>query len=135
LHLPDALPISTRFSTVPFLLFLYGAAQLGWWVGLRPIRERTKASSLAVAPGLESGERVYDPNAMASPNPGPSSEMAFNFAASPPPPPPRAPPPPPPVPVAVAAPVVRAEPPRPAPRPPVRQPETPSSLVTKGDAL
>jgi len=128
--------VSTLFSTVPFLLFLYGAAQLGWWVGLRPIRERTKASSLAVAPGLESGERVYDPNAMmTSPNPSPSSEMAFNFAASPPPPPPRAPPPPPPVPVAVAAPVVRAEPTRPAPRPPVRQPETPASLVTKGDAL
>ncbi len=125
----------TLFSTVPFLLFLYGAAQLGWWVGLRPIRERTKASSLSAAPGLESGERVYDPNAMPSPNPGLQSEMAFNFAEAPPPPPPRAPPPPPPVPVAVAAPVVRAEPPRPVPRPPVRQPETPTSLVMKGDAL
>src|SRR6266699_2497328 len=43
--------VSTLFSTVPFLLFLYGAAQLGWWVGLRPIRERTRASSLAAAPG------------------------------------------------------------------------------------
>jgi len=127
--------VSTLFSTVPFLLFLYGAAQLGWWVGLRPIRERTRASSLSVAPGLESGERVYDPDAIPSPNPGPQSEMAFNFAAAPPPPPPRAPPPPPPVPVAVAAPAVRAVAPRAAPRPPVRQPETPASLVTKGDAL
>src|SRR6266581_1270429 len=124
----------TLFSTVPFLLFLYGAAQLGWWVGLRPIRERTKASSLSVAPSLESGERVYDPNAMPSPNPGPQSETAFNFTAAPPPPP-RAPPPAPPVPVAVAGPVVHAEPPRPVPRPPVRQPETPASLVMKGDAL
>src|SRR5207247_1123305 len=40
--------VSTLFSTVPFLLFLYGAAQLGWWVGLRPIRERTRASSLVM---------------------------------------------------------------------------------------
>ena len=127
--------VSTLFSTVPFLLFLYGAAQLGWWVGLRPIRERTKASSLSVAPGLESGERVYDPNAMPSPNPSPQSEMAFNFAPAPPPPPPRAAPPPPPIPIAVAAPAVRAEAPRPVPRPPVRQPETPASLVMKGDAL
>ncbi|HYU07599.1 MAG TPA: tetratricopeptide repeat protein [Thermoplasmata archaeon] len=127
--------VSTLFSTVPFLLFLYGAAQLGWWVGLRPIRERTKASSLSVAPGLESGERVYVPNAMPSPNPGPQSEMAFNFAAAPPPPPPRTAPPPPPVPVAVAAAAIRAEAPRPVPRPPVRQPETPASLVIKGDAL
>src|SRR6266581_2489723 len=126
--------VSTLFSTVPFLLFLYGAAQLGWWVGLRPIRERTKASSLSVAPALESGERVYDPNAMPSPNPGPQSEMAFNFAAAPPPPPPRTAPPPPPAPVAVAAPAVRAEVPRPVPRPPVRQPETPASLVMKGVA-
>lgn len=127
--------VSTLFSTVPFLLFLYGAAQLGWWVGLRPIRERTRASSLSAAPGLESGERVYDPNAMPSPDPGPQPEMAFNFAAASPPPPPRTAPPPPPVPVAVTAAAMRPEAPRPVPRPPVRQPETPASLVMKGDAL
>jgi len=127
--------VSTLFSTVPFLLFLYGAAQLGWWVGLRPIRERTRASSLSAAPGLESGERVYDPNATPSPDPGPQPEMAFNFAAASPPPPPRTAPPPPPVPVAVTAAAMRPEAPRPVPRPPVRQPETPASLVMKGDAL
>ncbi|HYT00860.1 MAG TPA: tetratricopeptide repeat protein [Thermoplasmata archaeon] len=127
----------TLFTTVPFLLFLYGAAQIGWWVGLRPIRERTKATALSAGTEMEldSGERVYDPTATS--NPGPAPEMAFNFAAAPPPPPPVMQPPPPPTPTVAPVPVPtpKAEPPKPAPRPPVRQPETPASLVTKADAL
>ncbi|HEX9341250.1 MAG TPA: tetratricopeptide repeat protein [Thermoplasmata archaeon] len=122
--------VPTFFSTVPFLLFLYGAAQLGWWGGLRPIRERSKASSLSAARHVDSGERVYDPEAVA-PMPEPP-EMAFEVATAPPPPPPLSPLPPPPEPPDIAAPAARVEPPTPAPRPPVREPETPAGLVAKG---
>jgi hypothetical protein len=41
--------IPTLFSTVPFLVFLYGATQIGWWLVLRPIRDRTKVTSLRSA--------------------------------------------------------------------------------------
>src|SRR5437667_325286 len=41
--------VPTLFSTVPFLLFLYGGTQVAWWIVLRPIRDRTKAGSLSVA--------------------------------------------------------------------------------------
>src|SRR6267143_3225764 len=55
--------VPTLFSTVPFLVFLYGAVQIGWWVVLRPIRERTKVTSLRSAAEIDSGERLYDPSA------------------------------------------------------------------------
>src|SRR5205823_7650597 len=63
-----ALPISTLFSTVPFLLFLYGGTQVAWWIVLRPIRDRTKAGSLSVATDVDESERVYD-DTVQSPNP------------------------------------------------------------------
>jgi tetratricopeptide (TPR) repeat protein len=126
--------IPTLFSTVPFLVFLYGAAQVGWWVVLRPIRERTKVTSLRSAAEIDSGERVYDPTApiLDAPPLGPSEPMMSSFVDPPPPSP--SPPPPPPVP----APAMRApkpEAPKPAPRAPVREPETADSLVQKARAL
>lgn len=132
--------IPTLFSTVPFLLFLYGGAQVAWWVLLRPIRERTKSAGLYANPEIDSGERVYDPSAP-TPNPEPpnsaADQIAFNFAAAPPPPPKAKPPPP-----AVSA--AREKPeeppkapvvPKAAPRPVVRQPDTADSLTSKGEAL
>lgn len=131
--------VPTLFSTLPFLLFLYGGTELGWWIALRPIRDRTKVAAEAAAAEIDTGERVYDPTAPL-PTTVPDSEMAFNFAAAPPPPTATRPPPPP-VPAAVApaavtsAPVPKAEPSRPAPRPPVRQPDTAESLATKANSL
>src|SRR5438552_280989 len=124
--------VPTLFSTVPFLVFLYGATQVGWWVVLRPIRDRTKETSLRSAAHIDSGERVYDPSApIPDARPLARSEPMTSSFVDPPPPPPSAPPPP------VPAPVMRAathESPRPAPRPPGRQPE-PAGLEMKGDAL
>ncbi len=126
--------VPTLFSTVPFLVFLYGATQMGWWIVLRPIRERTKTTSRRSAAEMDSGERVYDPSALMSDAPplGPSEPMTSSFV-EPPPPSPSTPPPPP-----MPAPVVRApkpEVPRPPPRAPVREPETADSLVRKAGAL
>src|SRR6059036_3540771 len=126
--------VPTLFSTVPFLVFLYGAIQIGWWVVLRPIRERTKVTSLRSAAEIDSGERLYDPSA---PIPDPpivarADRMTSSFV-DPPPPSPSAPPPPP-----RPAPVVRtpkAEPPRPGPHAPAREPETADGLVRKAEAL
>ena len=128
--------VPTLFSTVPFLLFLMGAAQMGWWLGLRPIRERTKAASLYAAAEVDSGERVYDgsaPTTDSAPPPPPGEPMAFHFAAAPPPPP-KAAPPPPPTPASTAG-TLDPETPKPVPRAPMRQPETADSLVTKAGGL
>ncbi len=126
--------IPTLFSTVPFLVFLYGAAQVGWWVVLRPIRERTKVTSLRSAAEVDSGERVYDPSALIPDAPPlrPSEPMMSSFV-DPAPPSPSTPPPPP-----MPTPAMRApkpEAPKPAPRAPVREPETADSLVQKAGAL
>src|SRR6267143_1742713 len=129
--------VPTLFSTVPFLLFLYGGTLVAWWIVLRPIRDRTKTSSLSVAANLEEDERVYD-GTLQSSNPGPDPGVdpeIFNIAAATmpaaepeaPPPPVRARP--------VPAPPARVETPKPAPRPVVRQPETAASLATNAGAL
>src|SRR5881296_95724 len=112
--------VPTLFSTVPFLVFLYGAIQIGWWVVLRPIRERTKVTSLRSAAEIDSGERLYDPSAPIPDAPivAPADRMTSSFV-DPPPPSPSAPPPP----------------PRPAPRAPAREPETADGLVRKAEAL
>src|SRR2546429_8004984 len=126
--------VPTLFSTVPFLVFLYGAVQIGWWVVLRPIRERTKVTSLRSAAEIDSGERLYDPSAPIPDAPAlaRADRMTSSFV-EPPPPSPSAPPPPP-----RPAPVMRtpkAAPPRPSPRTPAREPETADSLVRKAEAL
>ncbi|TLZ46567.1 MAG: tetratricopeptide repeat protein [Methanobacteriota archaeon] len=138
--------VPTFFSTVPFLLFLYGAAQVPWWVVLRPIRERTKASSLVGAASvLEEGERVFD-DATVIRNPEGSSgheTIAPHFPVDPPPPslpPPVAnPPKAPPVAARAAVPpaVDRPKPlvPPPVPRPPPREPETAQSLARTAKGL
>src|SRR3989440_10492803 len=126
--------IPTSFSTVPVLVFLYGATQIGWWLVLRPIRDRTKVTSLRSAAEIDSGERVYDPSAPIPDAPAlaRADRMTSSFV-EPPPPSPSAPPPPP-----RPAPVMRtpkAAPPRPSPRTPAREPETADSLVRKAEAL
>src|SRR5438093_37105 len=87
--------VPTLFSTVPFLVFLYGAVQIGWWVVLRPIRERTKVTSLRSAAEIDSGERLYDPSAPMPDAPAlaRADRMTSSFV-EPPPPSPSAPPPP-----------------------------------------
>src|SRR3989442_72130 len=129
--------VPTLFSTVPFLLFLYGGTQVAWWIVLRPIRDRTKAGSLSVATDVDESERVYDGSLQTpDPNPDPvTNPDIFNItaatspAAEPeaPPPPVRGPP--------VSAPPPRVETPKPTPRPVVRQPDTAASLPTKAGAL
>jgi tetratricopeptide (TPR) repeat protein len=135
--------VPTFFSTVPFLLFLYGAAQVPWWVVLRPIRERTKASSLAGAASvIEDGERVFDERTIIR-NPGvPSGRetLASNFAADPPPPsvPPRVAAPPPKAPPRAARPAVERPKPLVPPitsRPAPREPETAPSLARTAKGL
>src|SRR3989449_1071302 len=126
--------VPTLFSTVPFLVFLYGAIQIGWWVVLRPIRERTKVTSLRSAAQIDSGERLYDPSAPIpdAPTAARPDRMTSSFV-DPPPPNPSVPPPPP-----TPTPVMRTpkvESPRPVPRTPKREPETADSLVRKAEAL
>src|SRR5438094_20926 len=80
--------VPTLFSTVPFLLFLYGGTQVAWWIVLRPIRDRTKAGSLSVATDVDESERVYDdtvqsPNPDTHPGPQPAADPdIFNIAAT-----------------------------------------------------
>lgn len=122
----------TLFSTVPFLLFLYAAANGGWWFGLRPVRERTKAMGLYAssnaAAQIDMGERQYIEYAM-QPQTWPA---AAPMAMDPPPPPPMSVPPPPPG----LAPTGTATPP---PMPPVPhrapQPDTAETFAAKGDTL
>ena len=132
--------VPTLFSTVPFLLFLYGGTQVAWWIVLRPIRDRTKAGSLSVATDVDESERVYDdtvqsPNPDTNPGPQPAADPdIFNIAAASTPAV-EVEAPPPPVRTRVPAPPPRVETPKPAPRPVVRQPETAASLATKAGAL
>ena len=126
--------VPTFFSTLPILLVMYGGTQIAWWVVLRPIRERTKSSSLVAAPDVDSGERVFD-GTTPSANPGRGvreDSMAFNPAANPPLPSASTPPP---DPVRAPAQAPRAETPTPPPRAPVRQPDTAEGLAAKADAL
>lgn len=130
--------IPTLFSTVPFLVFLYGAAQVGWWVVLRPIRDRTKATSLRSAGEIDSGERVYDPSAEIPDAPPLARATPMTSSFVDPPPPSPSTPPPPPTAAPAPAPVMRTpklEVPRPSPRAPPREPETAESLVQKAAAL
>ena len=136
--------VPTLFSTVPFLLFLYGVTETSWWIVLRPVRDRTKSASLSVAANLDEDERVYDGTVQATnqgPEPEPelereiapatvvaSNSRLVNPASAPvsipsPPISPRR---------AATAP---AEPAPPPPRPVVRQPETPASLAKKAEGL
>src|SRR2546422_655420 len=126
--------VPTLFSTVPFLVFLYGAVQIGWWVVLRPIRERTKVTSLRSAAEIDSGERLYDPSAPIPDAPAlaRADRMTSSFVEAPPPSPSAPPPPPRPAPVMRTP---KTEPPRPALRTPAREPETANSLVRKAEAL
>src|SRR2546425_2099127 len=124
--------VPTLFSTVPFLVFLYAGAQVGWWVLLRPIRERTRESSRHAVRELEAGERFYDPSMSATDGaPMDTPEVTRKSFTSPPPPPPVRPEPPPPPSPAPLARAVKPEPPKPAPapRPVAREPETADSLV------
>ena len=121
----------TLFTFTPFVLLLYGAANVGWWIYLRPIRDRTKSSALYAGGEAEAdtGERAYMEYAMA---PAPRAAAAPAPAAVmqiPPPPPPAAVPPPP---VVLAAPTPA---PRPEARPIAPRVETPESLLAKGNAL
>lgn len=121
--------VPTLFSTVPFLLFLYGAAQVGWWVSLRPIRKRMKAASLRAAGRLGAGERVYDGSA---PNAAPADSMdpgGPDFATAAPPPPVSLPSSPSP------SQTLKPAPSKPPPRAPVREPDTADSLVVKAGSL
>src|SRR5881628_2101587 len=126
--------VPTLFSTVPFLVFLYGAVQIGWWVVLRPIRERTKVTSLRSAAEIDSGERLYDPSTPIPDAPTAARPERMTSSFVDPPPPSRSAPPPPPVPTPVMR-TPKPETPRPAPRPSPREPETADSLVRKAEAL
>ena len=122
----------TLFSTVPFLLFLYAAANIGWWFGLRPIRERTKADALYAssnaAAQLDAGERQYIEYAM---QPQPQAPAQRAVPDPPPPPPlPVASPPPPPTPAAAASVATPA-----ASVAAAAHEETADSFAAKGDTL
>ncbi len=123
------------FSTVPFLLFLYFAANLGWWFGLRPIRDRTKADALYAATDnvaqLDQGERAYMEYAM-QPSPRAYPEAAI---ADPPPPPPSSIPPPPPGPAPAAILEPAAAPAARTPSKPAAAPDSVASFSAKGDTL
>ena len=137
--------VPTLFSTVPFLLFLYGATETSWWIVLRPVRDRTKSASLSVAANLDEDERVYDGTLQVS-NPGPEPDLEpqreippatvvasnsrprnpvsaapFSIPSAPVSPRPAA--------------TAPAEPASPPPRPVARQPETPASLAKKAEGL
>src|SRR3989449_623725 len=134
---PNAREVVTFTSPDPlgltFVVCLCGAVQIGWWVVLRPIRERTKVTSLRSAAEINSGERLYDPSAPIPEAPTLArSERTTSSFVDPPPPRPSAPPPPP-----IPTPVMRTpkpETPRPARAPP-REPETADTLVRKAEAL
>lgn len=128
--------IANLFSTIPFLLFLYVAANVGWWFGLRPIRERTKTAGMYAssdsAADLDSGERAYFEYAMQPQPSWPGSASVPADPPPPPPPPPSSPPPPPPgpAPAATAGPRAVPAPPRPA-----AVPDTADTFAAKGDLL
>ncbi len=122
--------MSSFFTVIPFLLILYGAANIGWWIGLRPVRDRSKSAAVyggGVSTTAEQDERFYVEYAQ-----NPVKDVVPMQAAPPPPPPPEVAPPPPPAPVFLAP----AAPSRPIakPAPPPRV-DTPESFVEKGSSL
>src|SRR5438876_1434607 len=134
--------VPTLFSTVPFLLFLYGVTETSWWIVLRPVRDRTKSASLSVAANLDEDERVYDGTVQATnqgPEPEPEREIApatVVASNSRPVNPASAPVSIPSTPISPRrAATAPAEPAPPPPRPVVRQPETPASLAKKAEGL
>lgn len=130
--------VPTFFSTVPFLLGLYGVTQVAWWTVLRPTRERTKDSRMAAAE-LAEGERVFDESAEAPVPANPHGMRASSIHLVDPPAHFADPsPPPPPVPAPTRP--SRAEPPAPPkdtlpPPPVVRTPETAATLAAKAARL
>jgi tetratricopeptide (TPR) repeat protein len=117
------------FSTVPFLLLLYGVANVGWWIVLRPIRDRTKSAALYAggAAEMDGGERAYVEYAsgMASPSPFVPLIPAEPIPVTPNPSP-------------AAPPVLvpSASPPRPvAPVAPAARVDSPESLTVRADSL
>src|SRR5947208_267452 len=134
--------VPALFSTVPFLLFLYGVTETSWWIVLRPVRDRTKSASLSVAANLDEDERVYDGTVQATnqgPEPEPEREIApatVVASNSRPVNPASAPVSIPSTPISPRrAATAPAEPAPPPPRPVVRQPETPASLAKKAEGL
>jgi len=130
--------IPVLFTFVPFLLILLGAANVGWWIRARPIRERTRSASV-YAGGVETAatqdERFYVEYAK---NPA-KDEIPIEVPAVPRkgPTPSAQPAQPVPAAVAPAAPVAAAkvEPPKPSEKPTRPKADTPESLVSKGKAL
>lgn len=121
--------MGSLFSVLPFLLALFAAANVGWWVGLRPIRDRAKSAAVyagGVTTTPEQDERFYVEYAQS-----PVKEVIPIALATPPPPPPSAAPPPPPVSVHLAS----AVPAKPAPKPAAARVETPESFLEKGSSL
>lgn len=123
------------FAFVPFLLVLFAAANVGWWVGVRPIRERTRAAAVyagGVSTAQAQDERFYAEYAAnpvgdaMPPPPAPAPERASVPAPSASPRPAAV------VPSAVrpAEPVVVASAPKPKPRP-----DSPETFTTKADVL
>jgi len=122
------------FNFMPFLFLLFGVANLGFWIGLRPIRERTKTAGVyggGVSPGVEASERLYVEYATNPVRDARPSETVATANLPTPPPPPRTAPPPPPE-VLVAAPAVV---PRPEARAPPPKVESPQTFLEKGDVL
>src|SRR3990170_3246690 len=121
------------FDFIPFLLLLFSVANIGWWLGLRPIHTGSKAEAVMVGgvnTRVEQDERFY-------------IEYAQNPVRDvipmdiPPPPPPRTAPPPPPATMAQAAPPTLTPAPRliaPRPAPPPRV-DTPRTFVERGTVL
>lgn len=130
--------IPTLFSSVPLLLILYGAGHVGWYVVLRPIREKTRSSALySAAAEMDSGERLYEEAMPTIP-----AVPALAMDVSPPPPPVQAAaaaPPPTVVPRAVRtiapAPLPAPEVPKPVRPRIVDTPDTPETFVAKASAL
>lgn len=121
------------FSFVPFLLLLIGVANIGWWIGLRPIRERTKSAGVyggSVEPGVQVDERLYIEYATA-----PARDQippAPPVAAAAPPPPPRMPPPPPPE---ILTPAAPAPLPKHEAKPAAPRVESAQTFTERGDVL
>ena len=119
------------YSFIPFLFILYGVATMGWWIGLRPLRERTKAA--AVYGGGVETERTMDERFYIDYAQNPVRDTApAALAPPPPPPPPKAAPPPPPAPAALEPAVPARPPPKTAPPP---RPDTPATFLERGDVL
>ncbi len=124
------------FTTVPFLLFLYLAANVGWWFGLRPVRERNKAAALYASSNaaavVDMGEREYIEYALQPPTRSAVESGAVSDPPPPPPPPPSVAPPPPPSPGPAAA--VPASAPLPPSRPATAA-ESIDTYLRNGDTL